>query len=99
VFAQLFGDGFLVAYEVLAVSLRQTALPRATLARANGVFVAVHGLLLPPCALMAGAIAEVTGVEAALWVGAGLGLLAPLCLLPLWGVQTIPKPQPRGVSP
>ncbi len=90
VVAQLFGDGFLVAHEVLAVSLRQTALPRAFLARANGVFVAVHGLLLPPSALLAGAIAELLGVEVALWLGMAFGLLAPFSLLPLRELKHLP---------
>jgi len=90
VLAQLSGDGFMVAHEVLAISLRQTALPRAKLARANGVFVAVHGLLLPSSALVAGAIAERVGVQAALWVGMGVGLIAPLCLLPLRHLRELP---------
>jgi predicted MFS family arabinose efflux permease len=80
---QFIGDAFLVAFEIQALSLRQAALPLGVLARANAVFAAVNGLLLPVGALAAGAAGDVIGVRATLWVGIGGGLLAPLLLLPL----------------
>ncbi len=98
VIAQLFGDGLMVTHEILAVSLRQTALPRATLARANGVFVAVHGLLLPPSALLAGVIAEWLDVETALWLGTSFGLLSPLCLISLLKMKAPPSATPAPVD-
>jgi hypothetical protein len=57
------------------------------------VFVAVQGLLLPPSAPLAGAIAEALGVETAIWLGMGVGVLAPLCLLPLACVPSITEAQ------
>jgi hypothetical protein len=78
---QLVGDALLSAYAIHALSLRQRVLPGAVLGRANAVFHAVSGVLLPAGALLAGALAEVAGMPAAVWVGAGGGLLAVPVLL------------------
>jgi predicted MFS family arabinose efflux permease len=77
---QLVGDGFLMAYYVLAVSLRQTVLPQDTLGRANATFHVSTGLLLPLGALIAGPIAAAVDVRTALWIGTIGGLIAPLIL-------------------
>lgn len=77
---QLVGDAFLVAYSVLAVSLRQAALPQETLGRANATFHVSAGMLLPLGALIAGLVASATDARAALWVGTVAALIAPLIL-------------------
>jgi MFS family permease len=77
---QLVGDAFLVAYYVLAISLRQTVLPQETLGRANATFHVSAGLLLPFGALIAGPIASASDARTALWIGTVGGLIAPLIL-------------------
>lgn len=87
---QFIGDAFLVAFEIQAVSLRQAALPLAVLARANAVFSAVNGALLPLGALLAGVAGNALGVRPTLWIGVSIGLLAPLLLLPLRHLRRMP---------
>ncbi len=75
---QLLSDGFAVAFLVLAVTLRQTVLPREVLGRANAaVHVCTTGVL-PVAAVLAGGLAELIGIEAAVWIGLGIGLIAPV---------------------
>ncbi len=80
---QLVSDGFEIAYQVHATTHRQTYLDRGVLARANGIFTAVETLLLPAAALGAGAVAEVIGIDKALYLGVTFALLSPLPLLAL----------------
>lgn len=89
---QLFGDGFRVAYAIHAVSVRQTVLPLAVLGRVNAAFQLMSGFLLPAGALAAGVLAETLGVHAAIWIGSGAGLIAPLVLLcsPIRTLRTMP---------
>jgi hypothetical protein len=77
---QLLGDALLMSYYVLATSLRQAILPQEILGRANATFHVAAGVLLPLGALIAGPIATAAGVRAALWIGAVIGLAAPLIL-------------------
>jgi MFS family permease len=77
---QLLGDALLMGYYVLAVSLRQTVLPQATLARSNAAFHVAMGVLMPLGALVAGLIAQATDVRTALWISVILGLINPLIL-------------------
>lgn len=77
---QLVGDGLLVAYSILAVSLRQSVLPQETLGRANATFHVATGLLVPAGALIAGVIAQATDVRTALWLSAIGGMINPLIL-------------------
>ena len=77
---QLVGDGLLVAYYVLAVSLRQSVLPQATLGRANATFHVATGLLVPLGAIIAGLIAEATDARTALWLSAIGGMVNPFIL-------------------
>jgi predicted MFS family arabinose efflux permease len=77
---QLVGDALLVGYYVLAVSLRQSVLPQATLGRANATFHVATGLLVPTGALIAGLIAEATDVRTALWISTIGGMINPLIL-------------------
>ena len=77
---QLVGDALLIAYYVLAISLRQTVLPQDTLGRANATFHVASGVLVPVGALLAGSIATATDVRTALWISALGGLANPVIL-------------------
>jgi MFS family permease len=77
---QLVGDGLLIGYYVLAVSLRQTVLPTDILGRANATFHVSAGVLVPVGALLAGSIATATDVRTALWISAVGGLVNPAIL-------------------
>jgi MFS family permease len=99
---QLVGDGFHTAFAVQAVSLRQTVLPLAVLARSNAAFTALAGAAMPLGALVAGVVGELIGARAALWIGMGGGALAPLFLLPLRRLERMPLPDggpPTGEVP
>ena len=88
---QLIGDGFLSAFFILAVSIRQTALDLDVQARAGATFQAVEGLVLPVGALIAGPLAEIVGPGAVLWI-ATAGAAVPLLILSfsrLWTLQTL----------
>ncbi|MEQ1865413.1 MAG: MFS transporter [Micropepsaceae bacterium] len=88
---QLIGDGFLSAFMILAVSIRQTALHEDVQARAGATFQVVEGLSLPLGALIAGPLADVVGTGNVLWIaiaGSGVPLLI-LALSPLWALKTI----------
>ena len=80
---QLIGDGFMTAFNVQAVSLRQRVLPLEVLGRSNAAFHACTGAALPLGALTAGVLALSLGARDTLWLGMSLGLLAPLFLLPV----------------
>ena len=87
---QLLGDCFAVAFIVLAVTLRQTVLPREVLGRANAaVHVCTTGVL-PVVALLAGALATLIGIRAAVWIGFSVGLVAPVFLWPLRHLKDMP---------
>ena len=87
---QLLGDGFSVAFVILAVTLRQTVLPSPLLGRANAaVHVCTTGVL-PVAALIAGALAALIGIRAAVWTGLLIGLLAPLFLWRLRHLRDMP---------
>jgi hypothetical protein len=87
---QLLSDGFSVAFVIQAVTLRQTVLPRGVLGRANAAIHVFTSGLLPIGALSAGLIAELATTEIAVWVGVTLGFAAPLFLLPLRHLKTMP---------
>lgn len=92
---QLIGDGLMVAYEIQAVSLRQTVLPQGVLARANGTLHVVTGLLLPIGALISGWLATVIGVRETVWIGVIGALIAPLILAlsPIRSLRRMPEPE------
>jgi predicted MFS family arabinose efflux permease len=77
---QLIGDGFLSAFMILSVSVRQTALAHDVQARAGATFQVVEGLSLPIGALVAGPLADVVGAGAVLWIAVG-GAAIPLAIL------------------
>ncbi len=84
---QLLGDGFSVAFVVVAVTVRQTSLPREVLGRANAaVHVATTGMLVI-ASLLAGGLASLIGIRAAVWIGMLIGLSAPLLLWPVRRVR------------
>lgn len=77
---QLIGDGFLAAFMILGVSVRQTALDPDVQARAGATFEVVGGLSLPAGALIAGPLADVVGTGTVLWIAIA-GALIPLAIL------------------
>lgn len=77
---QLIGDAFLMAHLVLVMSLRQAVAPRHALARVNGAFAAMQGLMLPVSAVCVGFLAEAVGVTVTMWIATGIGMLAPVIL-------------------
>lgn len=88
---QLLGDGFSVAFVILAVTLRQTVMPRRVLGRANAaVYVATTGVLVVS-ALIAGGLASAVGIHAAMWAGTLIGLVAPALLWPLRRLRDMPS--------
>jgi hypothetical protein len=88
---QLFGDGLAVAFVVVAVTVRQTSLPRNVLGRANAaIYVATTGMLVIS-ALIAGGLASLIGIRAAVWTGMLLGLSAPLLLWPVRRMRDMPS--------
>ena len=78
---QLIGDALLVAFLVLATSLRQVVLPQAIIARTQGLLLVMTGTLLPVGAFTAAAVAGAHGVTTAVWLGAVGGLAAALPLV------------------
>ncbi|HEX7836641.1 MAG TPA: MFS transporter [Kofleriaceae bacterium] len=87
---QLLGDGFSVAFVVLAVTLRQTVLPRDVLGRANAaVYVCTTGVLVV-ASVIAGGLASLIGIRAAVWAGLLVGLVAPIFLWPLRRLRDMP---------
>lgn len=98
---QLIGDGFLAAFMILAVSIRQTALPADILARAGATFQLVEGVSLPVGALIAGPLADVVGAGPVLWAAIG-GALIPLSILTfsrLWTLKTLQNVHVSNVTP
>ena len=87
---QLLSDGFAVAFLILAVTLRQTVLPRELLGRANAAIHVCTMGVLPVAALLAGGLAEVIGIRAAVWVGLLIGLIAPVFVWRLRHLQDMP---------
>jgi len=87
---QLFGDGFAVAFTIVAVTLRQTVLPRETLGRANAaVHVCTIGVA-PVAALIAGGLATLIGFHDAVWIGTLIGLSAPIFVWRLRHLKDMP---------
>jgi MFS family permease len=79
---QLVGDAGLVAFLILSRSLTQTCVPASEIARANGLFQAANGLVVPGASLIAGVMAEIIGIRASAIAGIVVGFLglAPLLL-------------------
>lgn len=80
---QLLGDGARTAYEVVTVTVRQQRIAGDVLGRANGAFHAIMTGALLVSALASGFLAEALGTRTALWLGLGVGALAPLALVGL----------------
>lgn len=87
---QLLSDGFAVAFVILAVTLRQTVLPREVLGRANAAIHVCTTGVLPLAALLAGGLAELVGIEAAVWIGLLIGLVAPVFVWRLRALRDMP---------
>lgn len=89
---QLAGDGFMVAYFILSVSLRQSVLPVRIQARASSILHIQNGLLLPMGALIAGPLAQWLDVRTAVWIGVIGGSSAPILvgLSGIWSLKQAP---------
>jgi len=87
---QLFGDGFSVAFVILAVTLRQTVLPKTVLGRANAAVHVCTSGVLPITAILAGTLATLVGIRTAVWIGLLVGLTAPIFLWRLRHLKTMP---------
>lgn len=87
---QLFGDGFAVAFIILAVTLRQTVLPKTVLGRANAAIHVCTSGVLPITAILAGTLATLVGIRTAVWIGLLIGLMAPIFLWRLRHLKTMP---------
>jgi MFS family permease len=87
---QLLGDGFSVAFVILAVTLRQTVLPREVLGRANAAIHVCTTGVLTVAALVAGGLATRVEIRTAVWTGLLIGLVAPICLWRLRHLKEIP---------
>lgn len=82
--AQLVGDGFMTAFIVLALSVRQARVPEARLGRVNATFELFGGGAVLIGALMAAGVVLVLPVQSVIWGAALSGPLALLVLLGLW---------------
>jgi predicted MFS family arabinose efflux permease len=87
---QLIGDGFLSAFFILSLSVRQSALHSDIQARAGATFQVVDGISLPIGALIAGPLADVVGTGMVLWIAIA-GALIPLAILSLSRLWTLEK--------
>jgi predicted MFS family arabinose efflux permease len=87
---QLIGDGFLSAFFILSLSVRQSALDSDIQARAGATFQIVDGISLPIGALIAGPLADVVGTGMVLWIAIA-GALIPLAILSLSRLWTLEK--------
>jgi Na+/melibiose symporter-like transporter len=88
---QLLSDGFMVAFIIQAVTLRQTVLPKEILGRANAAILVCTLGLMPGVAIGAGILAQATTIRFAVWVGVAIGLAMPLFLIPLRRVREMPS--------
>jgi MFS family permease len=95
---QLIADGFSVAFVIQAVTLRQSALPKHVLGRANAAFMVCTAGLLPITALVAGGLAQLTSIRDAVLVGVLIGLAAPVFLWPLRRLREMPA-TPKSYAP
>ena len=93
---QLFGDGCLVAFMIMVTSLRQTTVAENEIARANGVFQAVSGVVLPMASIGAGFLAGRFGTQMGVMIGVAIGWLGLLPLISprLLKLRTVEQAQP-----
>jgi MFS family permease len=88
---QLLGDGFAVAFIILSVTLRQTVLPKHVLGRANAAVHVCTSGVLPIFAVLAGGLAALIGVRAAVWTLFSIGLTAPVFAWRLRHLRAMPS--------
>jgi MFS family permease len=88
---QLFGDGLAVAFVIVSVTVRQTSLPREVLGRASAAIYVATTSMLVITSLIAGGLASLIGIRAAVWIGMLIGLTAPLLLWPVRRVRDMPS--------
>jgi predicted MFS family arabinose efflux permease len=79
--AQLLGDPFWAAYEIITLSLRQSITPPRLLGRVNSTMHLLEAGLQPVGSLVAGGLAEAIGVRQTIGVGVAIGSIGLLWLL------------------
>ncbi len=89
---QLVGDGFLAAFLILQVSLRQALLAQDIQARVAAIFHIAEGFALPAGALIAAPLANVLGIASTLWIAICGALLGAVFLgfSKLWTLRELP---------
>ncbi len=92
---QLVSDGAQVAYQVNAVTLRQTLLPHELLGRANAAVLACTMTLLLAASVGGGVLGTLVGTRTALVIGPVIGLIGPIVLWPLHRLREIPPASTR----
>jgi MFS family permease len=97
-FHQLFSDGLWMVFVIHTAVVRQTVMPKEVLGRANAASFALTVGMMPIAALLAGALAELTSIRAAVWVGVSAGLLGVPFLFPLWKLRELPTDRPQPVA-
>ena len=91
--AQLLGDGFIVIFLVLAMSLRQQRIPDSVLGRVNATFHFCEGGALVIGALTAGALTLFLPVSVVIW---GSVVLSAAAIPVLWGLRSFETPAKSG---
>jgi hypothetical protein len=90
---QLIGDCFSVVFNIQAVTLRQTVLRKEILGRANAAIHLCTAGIVPFTALLAGALAQLTSIRFAMWIGVLIALVAPILMWPLRKLREMPAPE------
>ena len=95
--AQL-GDIGWSLYDINELTLRQSIAPSHVLGRVNAAAHLMFRGVLPMGALLGGALAEVTGLRTAMFVGAGGSLLSTLWLIcsPIRKLRVLPRAEAAG---
>jgi predicted MFS family arabinose efflux permease len=93
---QLIGDGFLAAFVILEMSMRQAVLPQEILARVSAVFQVAEGVALPAGAFFAVPLAAACGIAPTLWIAVGCTLIGVVLLSfsRLWTLRELPPSAP-----
>ncbi len=96
--AQLFGDAFAVAGDILTVSLRQSALPPALLGRTAALFSAAGGGMIVAGAVLGGSLGAWIGIRPTLGIAVAGMAAAPLFALfsPLRTLRILPREAGEG---
>jgi MFS family permease len=81
--AQVFGDAAMVAFGILALSLRQREAPREVLGRVNASFHLISKAALLGGTVLAGLLALLLPLTVVIWIGTAIGLMTVPVMLRL----------------